>query len=91
MVPPRVMVKGGMGGRRLAGSFSRCVAAERLVNAMFIVIISELFQLSPQVDCVPDQQVVKKLSSYRPDQPFHERMGHRYERDRLDLLDLKYA
>jgi hypothetical protein len=91
MVPPRVMAKDGMGGPQLARSFCRSAAAERLVNAMFIVIISELFQLSPQVDCVPDQQVVKKLSSYRPDQPFHERMGHRYERDRLDLLDLKYA
>jgi hypothetical protein len=54
MVPPRVMVKGGMGGRRLAKSFSRSAAAERLVNAIFIVIISELFQLSLQVNCVPD-------------------------------------
>jgi hypothetical protein len=27
---------------------------ERLVNAIFVVIISELFQFSPQVDCVPD-------------------------------------
>jgi hypothetical protein len=43
MVPPRVVVKGGMGGRRLARSFSRSAAAERLVNAIFIVIISELF------------------------------------------------
>src|SRR5215831_2435065 len=88
MVPPCVMVKSGMGGRRLARSFSRSAAAERLVNAIVIVIISELFQLSPQVDSVPDQHVVKKLPSYRPDQPFHERMGHRYERDRLNLLDL---
>src|SRR5712671_5110256 len=31
--------------------------------------------------------MVKKLPSYRSDQPFHERMGHRYERDRLDLID----
>ncbi len=91
MVPPSVVVKGGMGGRRLARSFSRSVATERLVNAIFIVIISELFQLSPQVDCVPDQHAVKKLPSYRPDQPFHERMGHGHERDRLDLFDLEYA
>ena len=80
----------GMGGRRLARSFCRGAAAEGLVNAIFIVIISEL-QLSPQVDFVPDQHVVKKLPSYRPDQPFHEWMGHRYERDRLDLFDLEEA
>ena len=70
------MAKDGMGGRRLARSFCRSAAAERLVNAIFIVIIFELLQLSPQVDCVPDQDVVKKFPSYRPDQPFHERMGH---------------
>src|SRR5260370_42610463 len=54
VVPPSVVVKDGMGGRRLARSFSRSAATERLVNAIFVVRISELFQLSPQVDCVPD-------------------------------------
>ncbi len=54
MVPPSIVVKDGMGGRRLARSFSRSAATERLVNAIFVVIISELFQLSPQIDCVPD-------------------------------------
>jgi len=32
MVPPRVVVEDGMGGRRLARSFSRSAAAERLVR-----------------------------------------------------------
>ena len=91
MVPPRIVVKDGMGGRRLARLFSRSAAIERLVNAMLVVISPELFQLSLQVDCVPDEHVVKKLSSNRPDQPFHERMGHGYVGDRLDLLHLKYA
>src|SRR5262245_40324094 len=54
VMPPSVVVKDGMGGRPLARSFSRSTAIERLVNAMFVVIISELFQLSLQVDCVPD-------------------------------------
>jgi hypothetical protein len=48
MVPPRVVVKDGMGGRRLARSFSRSAATERLVNAIFVVIMSELFQLRPR-------------------------------------------
>jgi hypothetical protein len=54
MVPPCIVVKDGMSGRRLARSFSRSSAIERLVNAMLVVIISELFQLPPQVDRVPD-------------------------------------
>jgi hypothetical protein len=91
MAPPGVASKDSTGGRRLARSLSRRAAIERLVNAMFVIIISERFQLSLQVDGVPDQHVVKKLPSYRPDQPFHKRMRHRYERDRFDLGDLKYA
>ena len=91
MVPPSVVIKDGMDGRRLAGFFSRSAAVKRLVNAICVVRNPELFQLSFQVDCVPDEHVVKKLSSDRPDQPFHERMGHGYVGDRLDLLDLKYA
>jgi hypothetical protein len=54
MVAPSVVIKGGMGGWRFARSFSRSAATERLVNAIVVVIISELFQLSLQVDCVPD-------------------------------------
>src|SRR5713101_5159799 len=91
MVPPSVVVKDAMGGRRLARSFFRSAATERLVNAIFVVINPEPFQLSPQVDCVPNEHVVKKLPSDRPDQPFHERMGHGCVRDRLDLFDLEYA
>src|SRR3981189_2570062 len=91
MIPPSVVIKDGMAGRRFARSFSWSAATERLVNAIFVVINSELFQLSSQVDCVPDQHVIKKLPSYCPDQPFHERMGHGHVRDRLDLVDLKNA
>jgi hypothetical protein len=65
MVPPSIVVKDGMDGRRFARSFSRSAAIERLVNAIFVVVISELFQLSLQVDCVPDEHAIEKLSSYR--------------------------
>ena len=90
MVPPSIVIKDSLGGRRFARSFSWS-ATERLVNTTFVVINSELFQLSLQVDCVPDQHVIKKLSSDRPDQPFYERMGHGHVRDRLDLFDLEYG
>jgi hypothetical protein len=49
MEPPSVAVKDGMCGWRLARSFSRSTAVERLVNAMLVVIMSELVQLSLQV------------------------------------------
>src|SRR5262245_10169684 len=91
MVPPRVAGKESSGGRRLARAFSRSAAVERLVNAMAVVIGSELFQLSLQIDGVPDQQVIEKLPSYRPDQPFHKWMGHGYVGDRFDLFDLEDA
>ena len=88
MVAPSVAGKDSMGGRRLARTLSRSAAIERLMNAMFVVIVSERFKLSLQVDCVPDQHVVKKFPSYRSDQPFHKRMGYGYEGDRLDLRNL---
>ena len=91
MIPPSVTSKDGRGGRRLPRSFSRCTAVERLVGAVVVEVSSELFQLSLQVDCVPDQHVIKKLSTYRPDQPFHKRMEHGYVRDGLDLFDLEDA
>ena len=61
------------------------------MNAMVVVIMSELVKLALQVDCVPDQHVVEKLPSYRSDQPFHKRMGYRHQGDRLDLRDLDDA
>jgi len=91
MVPPSVVIKDGMGGRRFARSFSWRAATERLVNAIVVVIGSELFQLSLEVNCVPDEHVIKKLPSNRPDQPFYEWMGHGYVRNRLDLFDLEYT
>jgi hypothetical protein len=54
MVPPIVVIKDGMDGRRFARSFSWSAATERLMSAIFVVVNSELFQLSLQVDCVSD-------------------------------------
>ena len=54
IAPPGVVDKDGVGGRRLARSFSRSAPAQRLVNPMIVVISSELFQLLLQVDGVPD-------------------------------------
>src|ERR1700732_294262 len=65
MVPPSVVIENGMGRRRLARSFSWGVAAERLGNAIFVVINSELFQLSLQVGCVPGEYVIIRADGTR--------------------------
>jgi hypothetical protein len=40
MVPPSVVIKDGVGGRWFARSFSRSAAAERLVNAIFVEVLT---------------------------------------------------
>jgi len=45
MVPPSIVVKDGMGGRRFSGSFSWSAATERLGSAIPVVINSEFVQL----------------------------------------------
>jgi hypothetical protein len=56
---------------------------------MLVVIMSKLVQLSLQVNGVPDEHLVKKLPSYRADQPFHKRMENGYARERFDLFDVE--
>jgi hypothetical protein len=68
------VIEDSLDWRRFARHFSWSAATERLVNTMFVVIISEILQLSPQVDSIPNYHLVKKLPSYRPDQPFDEWM-----------------
>ena len=64
MIPPSVVIKDGMAGRRFARSFSWSAATERLVNATFVVIDFELFQLPLQVDYVT-KPTIKNLTMPR--------------------------
>src|SRR5215475_10959183 len=59
MVRPSVVIKDGMGGRRFTD-----------LSPGVLAIISELFQLSLQINCVPDKHVIKKLPPYRPGPEF---------------------
>jgi hypothetical protein len=61
------------------------------VHAVRVVIISECAQLTPQVDCVPEEHVIEIFAADGADQPFNERMRDRSIRNRLDLLDLEDA
>ena len=58
---------------------------------MRVVIIRERIQLSRQVDRAPEEQVIEIFAADRADQPFNERMGNRYVRNRFDLIDRKDA
>ena len=66
-------------------------ATERAVHAILVEVRSELGQLSLQIQGIPEQDVVKALTTNRADQALHERMGYRRVRDGLDLLDVEDA
>jgi len=61
------------------------------MHAMAVVVIPECFQLSRQIDRVPEEDAVQVLTPDRADQTLNERMRNRCVRDRLDLLDLADA
>ena len=61
------------------------------MHAVRVVIIRECAQLTPQVDCVPEERVIEIFAAHGADQPFDERMRDRGVRHRLDLLDLEDA
>jgi hypothetical protein len=61
------------------------------MNAISVVVISELVQLPLKINRVPEERAIQILSPDRVDQPFDERMGNWGVRHRLDLLDLQHA
>lgn len=65
MLLPSVMIKHSAGGRRLARSFGRGAATERLVNAACVVVDPERIELSLQVDYVAEKYVVQMAIVHR--------------------------
>jgi len=61
------------------------------MNAMGVVILSELSQLTYQVHRVPEEHPIQRLTADRADQPLNEGVGDRSVRNRLDLSDLEHA
>jgi hypothetical protein len=57
-----------------AADFCRCIAAERRVQTMSVVIVPIFFRLSLQVAGVPEERMVKIFTANGSDQPFDERM-----------------
>ena len=61
------------------------------MNAMGVVIVSELSQLPRQVHRVPEKHAIQVLAPDRADQALNEGMRNRDVWNRLDLLDLEDA
>ena len=61
------------------------------MNAIGVVIVSELCQFPRQVARVPEKHAVQVLAPDRPDQALYEGMKDRGVRHRLDLVDLEHA
>ena len=73
----------------VGGESARCVTAQRRMDARLIVIGLELAELALKVHCVPEKHVVKKLPPGGSDQAFHERVGRRRIRNRLQFINLQ--
>ena len=64
-----------------------CVAAQRRMDALLVVIGLEVGELARKVQCIPEKYVIEKLPPDCPDEPFHKGMGRR----RLQFVDLENA
>lgn len=62
-----------------------------MMDARLVVIVAELPKLSLEVLGVPEGDMVKELAPDSADQPFNERVRHRYQGYRLDGGDFKDA
>jgi len=52
-------------------------------------MLSECFQFSFEVAGIPEEHLIKVLTTYGPDQPFNEGVRQRYLRNGLDFLYFK--
>ena len=71
---PTVMLQVGRPGYGFTTNLCRRIAFERSVKTVVVVIILERFKLSLQIDCVPEQGQIKKLTTNGSDQAFDEWM-----------------
>jgi hypothetical protein len=69
---PAVTLQVGLSGYGFTTHLCRRIAFERSVKTVVVVIILERFKLSPQIDYVPEQRLVQKLTANGPDQAFDE-------------------
>jgi len=71
---PAVIFQIGSSDFRFTADLYRRIAFKRSVKTVVVIIILECFKLSLKIDRVPEQRLVKKLSTNSPDQAFDERV-----------------
>jgi len=69
---PAVTFQVGLPGSGFITDLCRRTAFERSMKTALVVLVLERLKLSLQVDSIPEQRVVKKLTTNSPDQAFHE-------------------
>ena len=69
---PAVNFQIGLSDLRFTADLCRRIAFERSVKTVVVIVILECFKLSLQIDRIPEQRLVKKLSTNSPDQAFDE-------------------
>lgn len=75
----------------LATDLRWCIAVERSVHTIRVVIVTKFFQLSLQIAGVPEKCMVKIFGANGADQPFDEGMRKRYVGCGFNLLDIQDA
>lgn len=66
-------------------------AAQGVMDACLVVVVTELPELSLEVGGMPERDVVEQFAPNRADQSFNERVRHRYQGYRLDDGDFQDA
>ncbi len=52
------------------------MAFERRMRSLLIEIYPEFIELALEIDCIPEEDLVKVLPTYGANQPLDERMRH---------------
>ncbi len=88
--PPSILEDVGPLPCAILAHLGRRLATKGAVNSAFVVIIAKRAQFPLQVQRIPEQRLVEKLSTYRSDQALNEGVAQRHIRHRLDRLDVQY-
>jgi hypothetical protein len=73
---PTVTFQVSVSGSGLTADLRWCTAFERSMKTVVVEIILERFKLSLQINRVPEQRLVKKLTTNGPNQTLNKRTGN---------------
>jgi len=91
VLPPSVVIKRSRSGGGCAGALRWRGVGEHAINAIGVVILSELSQLPRKIHRIPEEHLIKARAPEHADQAFNGGVRDRGIRNRFDLLDREYA